>query len=213
MSFISINDVEWKAEEVLATEPKVTQYSDGDYVRWELELFRRRLVRSRKAMEEAEAAFAEASKGGGPFSKAELEAHTAAFNKADTNRSNKRAAFSGLVDASEGFIRTAKIFDEIVSDMRRDAQAEAVDNQRICHYAYMTSALSDSPEEKRNAALLEAEKEYIQLCEDAAQDAYEGRRGGRKRSGRVNCGEANKRFEERKAQIEEEYYAAELAKY
>jgi hypothetical protein len=195
MSLIDIIEVEWKAEGLLTTK------SDGDYVRWEVELFRRRYAKEKKAVEETEAAYRQACRGGTFTSEAEANTHTAALRKADTDRSNARAHISELVCTAQNSIRFAKQQDEWISSDRKSAFKE--NPQGFCEYSVMHATLPGSAEEKRNAALHEAEQTYINDCEEARQDAIES--GSRRIStSRI----ARQLFEERKAAIEEEYYAA-----
>lgn len=206
MSFIDITEVECNAQDLLATKPTVTRFSDGDYVRWEVELFRRRYERSKKAMEDAEVAFRDACKGG-VFTTEEAVAHTAALNAADSRRSITRAALSSLVRNSAGNIAFAKKQDEWTSTDRRCAFEE--NPHEFCQYATMQATVPGSPEAARNAALLEAEQEYNNDCAEARQDAIEA--GCRRIRGTGRS--AAERFDERKAAIEDKYYTACLALY
>ena len=197
MSFVNVEEVEYQAEGLLTIKPT------GDYERWEVELFRRRYAKAKKQMEEAEAAFRQACKGGA-FTSEEAAIRRETLSKADTNRSNSRAAFSGLVDSAESNISFAKKQDEWISSDRKSAFEETPHG--FCHYSVMHVTLPGSPEEKRNAALLDAEQTYINDCEEAKQDAIEA--GSRRiRAARS----ARELFEERKAAAEEEYYNASLA--
>jgi hypothetical protein len=194
MSFVNI---QYQAEGLLTTKPT------GDYVRWEIELFRRRYAQYKKELEEAEAAFCQACKGG-TFTSEESAIHRETLQKADTNRSNTRAAFSGLVESAENSICFAKQQDEWISSDRKSACEETP--QGFCEYSVMHLTLPGSPEEKRNKALLEAEQELKNACEEAKQEAIESG----SRCIRGSSRGASRIFEERKAAIEEEYYAASI---
>ena len=199
MSFVNVQEVESQAAELLTT-------SHGDYVRWEVELFRRRYAKAKQQMEEAEAVYRQACKGGTFTSDEEANTHTAALCRADTNRSNTRASISGLVCSAQSSISFATQQDEWISSDRKSAFEESP--QGFCEYSVMHATLPGSPEEKRNAALLEAEQTYINDCEEAQQEAIEA---GSRRICAVRY--ASKLFEERKSAAEEEYYSASLALY
>lgn len=205
MSFVDITEVECNAQDLLATKPTITSFSDGDYVRWEVELFRRRYERSKKAMEDAEVAFRAACKGG-IFTTEEAAAHTTTLNQADMRRSITRAALSSLVRDSTNSIEFAKTRDEWISSDRRNAYNE--NPHEFCQYAIMHVALPGFPEAARNAALLEAEQEYMNACTEARQDAIEA--GSRRILGGRDAATL---YDERKAAIEEAYYVASLALY
>lgn len=197
MSFVNVQEVEYQAEGLLTIKPT------GDYERWEVELFRRRYIQYKKQMEEAEAAFRQACNGG-TFTSEECAMHRETLSEADTNRSNTRAALSSLVESAENSISFAKKQDEWISSDRKSAYEETP--YGFCQYSVMHMTLPGSPEEKRNAALLEAEQSYINDCEEAKQDAIEA-------GSRRICASRSARelFEERKAAAEEEYYTASLA--
>ncbi len=202
MSLIDMSEVEWNAEDLLETQPTITPFSDGDYVRWAVELFRRRYEKEQKDVKEAEAAFREACKGG-TFTAAEAAAHDKALREADSRRSITRASISQLVCDAKGSIEFAKKRDEWISADRRDAYSENPNN--FCNYSVMQATLEGSPEAIRDAALLEAEQEYVNDMAEIKQDAREaGERGSGSPSAK-HC--VVVRFEQRKAAIEEEYYS------
>jgi hypothetical protein len=210
MSFVDMSEVEWKAEDLLTIKPT------GDYERWELELFRRRYVKQKKEVAEADAAWKEASKGG-TFTREEAAAHEKAFREADVRRSNAHAHMSTIVRSAEGDLAFAKTTDEWVAKERTEACKEMYNPRKFCEYSVMYSALPGSPEETRNKALLEAEKEYKLALEDARSDACSFYRGdferGRSSYLRSQKAEIEEEFEERKAAIEEKFYTDYLSRF
>jgi hypothetical protein len=189
MSLVDLNEVDYEARALLATTPS------GDYERWALEIFRRRYAKETAEVEIAEAAFREACKGG-TFTVEEAAAHKKAFNAAEIKRSNSRASISHLVRMAAGELEFAKKLDKWA----------AADPE----YRYAT--LPGSPEEKRDKALMEATEQMITDIDDVDQDeigfsrgSFAGPRGGRSRKYAIV-----EAFEKRKAEIEEEYYAARI---
>jgi hypothetical protein len=177
MSFIDLSEVDYEARGLLATKPS------GDYERWALEIFRRRYAKAKVEAEVAEIAFREACKGG-TFTDAEAAAHKKAFNEADSRRSITRAWISQLVrDAA----------DELKFAKKQDRWAAADPECR----QYYTAA-----EEKRDMALKEATEKMRSDLDDVNQDENFFSRGGGKGQKRAIV----QAFNERKAEIEEEYY-------
>ncbi len=187
MSLVDLNEVDYAARNLLATKPS------GDYEKWALEIFRRRYVKETAEVEVAEAAFREACKGG-TFTAEEAAAHEKAFNAAETQRSNSRASISQLVRLAEGELEFAKKLDKWASS---DPE-------------YRFATLPGSPQEKRDNAIKEATEQMMSDLDDVDQDeigfnrgSFAGPRGGRGRKQAIV-----EAFEKRKAEIEEEYYAA-----
>jgi hypothetical protein len=210
MSLIDMSEVIYKAEGLLtalAAKPTITAFSNGDYVRWEVELFRRRYIKQKKDVEEAEAVFREACRGG-TFTTEEAKAHDNALREADSRRSIARASISQLVSSARESINFAKQQDEWISNDRKSAYEEnPID---FCQYSIMSSVLPNSSEEKRNKALLEAEQEYINALAEAKQEAREAGPGS---SARAASRRASEMFEQRKAAIEEAFYSAYLSQF
>ncbi len=210
MSLVDMSDVEYEAEGLLTIKPT------GDYERWALELFRRRYLKQKKEVAEAEAVWREACKGG-TFSREDAIAHNKALREAETRRSNARAHMSTIVRSAGGDLAYAKRIDGWVAKDRRDACKEMYDPRDFCEYSVMYSALPGSPEEARNKALLEAEKEYINALGDARSDACSFYRGsferGRSSYLRAKEAEAEEEYEQRKAAIEEEFYTAYMSRF
>ena len=74
----------------------------------------------------------------------------------------------------------------------------------------MFSVLPNSPEEKRDKALLEAEQEYINAMAEAKQEAREAGPGS---NSRAASRAASEMFEQRKAVIEETFYSDYLSQF
>ena len=204
MSFVDMSEVHSQAEGLL-TAPAAKPI--GDYERWEVELFRRRYAKEKKEVEEAEVAYREACKGG-TFSEEEAVAHKKALREADSRRSITRASISQLVSSAQGSINFAKQQDEWVSNDRKTAYEETPID--FCEYSIMSAVLPDSPEEKRNKALLEAEQEYINARAEAKPEAREA---GPRSSSRAASRAAAEMFEQRKAVIEEAFYSATMSRF
>ena len=179
--------LDYEARGLLAKEPA------GDYERWAQEIFRRRYAKAKVVLEEAEAAYREASKGG-IFTKEEAEAHTKQFNEACTNLSIKKAWASHLVIDAAGELEFAKKIDKWTS-----ADPE-----------YRFATLPGSPEEKRDLALREATEQMESDMDDVNQDEIGFSRSGGRRGGNAHKRAIVQAFEKRKAAIEEEYYASRI---
>jgi hypothetical protein len=185
MSFVNLFEVDYKARGLMASEPA------NDYERWTLEIFRRRYAKAEADVAVAEAAFSEACKGG-TFTKEEAAAHEKTLREAETHRSNSRAWISQLVSSAAGDLEFAK---------QKDKWAAADPEWRF-------TTLPGSAEEKRDAALQEATEQMKSDMDDVDQDEIGFSRGGRRRGGQGHKRVIMQTFEQRKAAIEEEYYAA-----
>ena len=199
MSLIDLTEVEYEAEDLLATEPL------GDYERWTLELFRRRYAKEKAAVDEAEAAFRQACKGG-TFTAEEAAAHDKTFREAETRRFITRASLSQLVrEAASDLVFYRKVDKWTAADRREADNGDPL----FCEYEITYSTLPGSPEEKRDRAILEAERQMKSDMADMAEDDIGFSRGsfaGRRRGGGGH--RIVEEFDRRKAAIEEEYYAA-----
>jgi hypothetical protein len=209
MSLIDMSEVTYKAEGLLRETHAITEFSNGDYVRWQMELFRRRYEKEKKSVAEAEAVFRETCRGG-TFTTEEAKAHDKALREAESRRSITRASISQLVREAEGRIEFAKKQDQWVSDDRKWAYKASDDPHNFCQFSVMFAVLPGSPEEARDKALLEAEEEYLNALAEARQDAIEAGPGS---TARAASRRASEIFEKRKAAIEETFYTTYMSSF
>ena len=215
MSSLSISssdsDVEWAITDFLATEPL------GHYMRWEIELQRRRFAKLAAEMREAKKAYDALNKTvvlSGP----EIAAHDKAFKEAQSKYTLTHGCWVCSVGHAEDMLRSAKLFDEISAMDARRAPAEEDDNYEdddIQTFRFLREASEGSINETRNKALQAAERKFREECEDVKSDCASFYRGsfeqGRSSAMRSGIARAAKTYKEEVAAAEEAYYQACLS--
>ena len=210
MSSLSISssdsDVEWAITDFLATEPL------GHYMRWEIELQRRRFAKLAAEMREAKKAYDALNKTvvlSGP----EIAIHDKAFKEAQSKYTLAHNCWVCSVGHAEDMLRSSKLFDELSAmDARRAGDTEDDDVQS---FRFLREASEGSINETRNKALQAAERRYREDCEDVKSDCASFYRGSfeRGRGSAMRSGYARAAADYKKAiaEAEETYYQACLA--
>ncbi len=191
-------DVEWAIREVLAIKPL------GHYMRWQLELSRRRFAKLEADMKVAKTAYDAVNKTVVLKTKAEADAHDKAFREAQSKYSLERNCWICSVGNAKDMLQTAKLFDELADGNRRKADDD------MPSFRFLMEAPEGSPEDKRNKALQEAERQYHEECEDVRADCASFYRGsferGRSSAMRSGFADAQKTYEKAITEAEEAYY-------
>lgn len=207
-------DVERAIEDLLATKPL------WHNMRWELEVQRRRLVVLEAEMKEAKAAYDSLNKTMVLHIKEEAwkprlglaDAHTKAFNEAQSKYSLARNCWISHVAHAEEMLRSAKLFDEIALIRSKDADTDVDDYEDMQSFRFLSEAAEGTPEAKRNAALQEAERLYREDCEEVRYECVSFYRSsfanGRSSAIRTGIARARRDYAKAIAAIEEEYYEA-----
>ena len=219
MSSLSIissdSDVEWAITDFLATEPL------GHYMRWEIELQRRRFVKLAAEMREAKKAYDALNKTvilSGP----EIAAHDKAFKEAQSKYTLAHNCWVCSVGHAEDMLRSSKLFDELSAmDARRASDEEEDDygfnyeDDDVQSFRFLREASEGSISETRNKALQAAERKYHEDCKDVKSDCASFYRGsferGRSSAMRSGYQRAAADYKKAVAEAEEAYYQACLA--